>query len=406
MAVSYKYWDDCVDPEDMREMWEEFEVSTEWLDAGEEKGQKVHLSRDPDGEPFLTPTEMKAVANIIVGRHFDSQIDPDMICAICELESDRQLLSMRIEKKSKVTTQGLMQISTKTADWLFSEMGYRAYDVQENPDLLYRPFVSVYFGAAYLIWLSTYDGIERGEEYIVRAYNGGTKRATHKSTLPYWKRYISVRDSLPSRKYLDDGSSQSTDYWDGRTLPEDMEEMWNNPEVSKEWTKSGQAMGKVRFSYDAKNRPYISKVELKAVAEIILSKHLSTKAIKPTVLCALADMVSNRFVNGVEQKPGIMGIDYSTAFWIYMELGYRAYKIECAEDLNKPFVSMYFGAAYLAWLSEYEGSERTQQFIVQAYLAGPKNVNLRETSPSWLKFEQALANYEGTKRSQGSCTIL
>ncbi|KAJ0042542.1 hypothetical protein Pint_18104 [Pistacia integerrima] len=405
MAVSYKYWDDCVDPEDMKEMWKEVEVSTEWLDAGEDRGQKVHLSRDPDGEPFLTQTEIKAVVNITVRRHFDSQIDPEMICAICELESDRQLLSMRIEKKSKETTQGLMQISTKTAIWLFGDMGYKAYDVEINPDLLYRPFVSVYFGAAYLKYLSTYDGKERSEEYIVRAYKGGAKKATHKSTLPYWKRYVSVKESLPSRKFLDDGSSRNdvssptasankpasentgTDYWDAKTSPEDMEEMWNNPEVAKEWTKSGEKRGK-------------------AVAEIILSKYFNTKGVKPTVLCALAEMVSMRFVHGVGQKPGIMGIDYSTAFWIYMELGYRAYKVDSMEDLNKPFVSMYFGAAYLAWLSEYEGRERTPQFVVQAYLAGPKNVNLQETGPSWLKFEQALASFEGTKRSQGSCTIL
>ncbi|XP_031264516.1 uncharacterized protein LOC116122854 [Pistacia vera] len=424
MAVSYKYWDDCVDPEDMKEMWKEVEVSTEWLDAGEDRGQKVHLSRDPDGEPFLTQTEIKAVVNITVRRHFDSQIDPEMICAICELESDRQLLSMRIEKKSKETTQGLMQISTKTAIWLFGDMGYKAYDVEINPDLLYRPFVSVYFGAAYLKYLSTYDGKERSEEYIVRAYKGGAKKATHKSTLPYWKRYVSVKESLPSRKFLDDGSSRNdvssptasankpasentgTDYWDAKTSPEDMEEMWNNPEVAKEWTKSGEKRGKVRFSHDAKKRPYLSRIELKAVAEIILSKYFNTKGVKPTVLCALAEMVSMRFVHGVGQKPGIMGIDYSTAFWIYMELGYRAYKVDSMEDLNKPFVSMYFGAAYLAWLSEYEGRERTPQFVVQAYLAGPKNVNLQETGPSWLKFEQALASFEGTKRSQGSCTIL
>lgn len=37
------------------------------------------------------------------------------------------------------------------------------------------------------------------------------------------------------------------------------------------------------------------------------------------------------------------------------ELGYKAYKVESHEDLCNPFVSIYFGAAYLAWLSDYEG---------------------------------------------------
>lgn len=40
---------------------------------------------------------------------------------------------------------------------------------------------------------------QRSEEFVVRAYNGGTKKATHKSTLPYWKRYLAVKESLPSR---------------------------------------------------------------------------------------------------------------------------------------------------------------------------------------------------------------
>lgn len=64
MAVSFRYWDDCSDPSDMEEMWRIPEVSTEWLDAGESRGQRVHLSRDPDGQPYLTQTEMK------VNQHF------------------------------------------------------------------------------------------------------------------------------------------------------------------------------------------------------------------------------------------------------------------------------------------------------------------------------------------------
>jgi hypothetical protein len=52
-------------------------------------------------------------------------------------------------------------------------------------------------------------------------------------------------------------------YWDSRASPEDMEELWNHPEVLKEWTKSGERRGQVRFSHDDKKRPYLSRVELK-----------------------------------------------------------------------------------------------------------------------------------------------
>ena len=40
---------------------------------------------------------------------------------------------------------------------------------------------------------------------------------------------------------------------------------------------------------------------------------------------------------------------------VLREFGYRAYRVDSVDDMTKPFVSVYFGAAYLAWLSEYEG---------------------------------------------------
>lgn len=59
MPVSFKYWDDCADPEDLDSMWKDPDVRAEWLNVGETQGSKVHLSRDPDGQPYLTQTEMK-----------------------------------------------------------------------------------------------------------------------------------------------------------------------------------------------------------------------------------------------------------------------------------------------------------------------------------------------------------
>ncbi|KAL3364912.1 hypothetical protein AABB24_013599 [Solanum stoloniferum] len=344
-----------------------------------------------------------------------------MLCAIAELESDRQLLATRYNKKSKEITMGIMQILPKTADWLVSDLGYRTYEVTMDSKLLYKPFVNVYLGAAYLKWLSNYEQKERSEEFMVRAYKGGTKKATHKSTLPFWRSYLSVKETLPSRKIFDvnplpptasatgvpekKGPVNTT--WDSRTSAEDMEEMWNHPCVSKEWSKSGEKRGHVRFSHDTEKRPYLSRVELRAVAEVIVSKYFSTRGLKPTVLCAVSEIVTMRFVEGIGQRTGLMGIDYPTARWLYKDLGYKTYKVESVEDLTKPFVSMYFGAAYVAWLSEYEGRERSLQFLVQAYLAGPQNVNLQETGPMWLRFEEALSRYEDLKKeAAGSCNIL
>lgn len=35
------------------------------------------------------------------------------------------------------------------------------------------------------------------------------------------------------------------------------------------------------------------------------------------VLCALCEMISMRFINGVGQHTGLMGVDYPTARWLY-----------------------------------------------------------------------------------------
>ncbi|THG19456.1 hypothetical protein TEA_026339 [Camellia sinensis var. sinensis] len=150
------------------------------------------------------------------------------------------------------------------------------------------------------------------------------------------------------------GAGAANITWDSRASPEDMEEMSNHPIVSKEWSKSREKQGKVRFSHDAENRPYLSRVELR------------------TVLCALAEIVSMRFVNGVGPRPGIMGIDYPTACWLYKNLGYKAYIVEFIDDLTKPFVSLYFGAAYLAWLSQYEGRKGPHSLLFRLILWGQR----------------------------------
>jgi hypothetical protein len=52
-------------------------------------------------------------------------------------------------------------------------------------------------------------------------------------------------------------------YWDSKVSEADMDAMWKHPDVYKEWTKSGERRGNVRFSHDAKKRPYLSRVEVK-----------------------------------------------------------------------------------------------------------------------------------------------
>ncbi|KAF7084049.1 hypothetical protein CFC21_087744 [Triticum aestivum] len=380
MPVSFKYWDDCLDPDDMRLMWADPHVSKEWIDAGEEQGQKVHLSRDPDGEAYLTQTEIMVVAAITVQRHFKSQLDPYMIGALAEIASGKRLFVDNYHRKTKETKMGIMQVTPEVAQWLARE---------------------------------------RTEEFVVRAYKGGKKKATHKSSAPIFERYLYVKETLLSMRQpdsfnelapdlLENSSTAGTQlvYWDSKVSEEDIGGMWSQPDVLKEWTNSGEQRGNVRFSHDAKKRPYLSRVEVKAVAEIIISRHFSSRGVKPEALAALAEVCSMRFVHGVRSRTGLMGIDYPTAAWLSRDCGYTAYAVSSVDDLYNPFASMYFGAAYLGWLSRYEGRERSHEFIVQAYLGGPDKVNLQETGPYWKKFLEALIHYEDPKKDQTSCCIL
>lgn len=67
-SVSFRFWDDSADLLDLEAMWMDPNVAAEWVTVGETKGSKVHLSRDPDGQPYLTQTEMK-VCHMCFNKH-------------------------------------------------------------------------------------------------------------------------------------------------------------------------------------------------------------------------------------------------------------------------------------------------------------------------------------------------
>jgi hypothetical protein len=50
--------------------------------------------------------------------------------------------------------------------------------------------VALIISAAYLNWLSTYKGVPRSEEFIVRGYNGGPNGVNLEKTVRYWSKYL------------------------------------------------------------------------------------------------------------------------------------------------------------------------------------------------------------------------
>jgi len=138
---------------------------------------------------------LSAVQNLAaaVGR-YGFNVSPQMIVRIAWIESSFNPSASRYEDALGDASTGLMQTLLSTARWLARDMGYSAYGVPALSDLM-RPEVSVYFGAAYLDYLSRYRNQSRSEEWMIRAYNGGPGFTTN-STNNYWSKYMAAKSEV------------------------------------------------------------------------------------------------------------------------------------------------------------------------------------------------------------------
>ncbi|WP_375596818.1 transglycosylase SLT domain-containing protein [Algihabitans albus] len=135
--------------------------------------------------------QVRALAAPAAGR-FDFPT-VDMLTAIAFVESSFNPAAYRYEPHLGDASVGLMQTLTSTARWLYEDMGYRDHGEPTLESLARSPQQSLYFGAAYLDWLSRWKGRRRSEEWIIRAYNGGPGGATSAATAPYWSKYQAAR---------------------------------------------------------------------------------------------------------------------------------------------------------------------------------------------------------------------
>lgn len=96
-----------------------------------------------------------------------------------------------------------------------------------------------------------------------------------------------------------------------------------------------------------------------------------------------------------DASTGMMQTLLSTAQWLATSKGYTAYGVPTAQMLCTPQISMYFGLAYLDYLTTYGSAPQVNAFlsgqseldgwVVQSYNAGPGN-----SSPAYLaKYNQA-----------------
>ncbi|KAL0701129.1 hypothetical protein Bca4012_057251 [Brassica carinata] len=97
------------------------------------------------------------------------------------------------------------------------------------------------------------------------------------------------------------------------------------------------------------------------------------------LFCA-GDAVIMQFMNGTGKHVGIR-VDYSTAAWLSTERS-----------------NQFIVQAYIKGPEHVDQPERSNQFIVQAYIKGPEHVDLEASScPLWLKFDQALSSMKNPR---------
>lgn len=94
---------------------------------------------------------------------------------------------------------------------------------------------------------------------------------------------------------------------------------------------------------------------------------------------------------------GLMQTLLGTAREMY-DRGYKAFSRPTMVDLRKPEVSMYFGAAYVDYLKQWYGRNRSgspsEEWIVRAYNGGPgwergSASSLSNTANHWRKYQDA-----------------
>ncbi|CAI5521768.1 unnamed protein product [Closterium sp. Naga37s-1] len=206
------YWDDWTGPDDMRAMWDLPGVRTVWERRREASG-KVPFEMKRVGDklvPYIGLEELQGVTLVLLRRHFSGRgkrLWPTglagnegdavlAVCAVARVESAWQPLAYRFEPRLGEASTGLMQVLQSSAEWLARDMGYRAYTVDWSSSMLYRPFEAMYYGMAYLAWLTTYKGTTQSEEYVVRAYNGGPGGWEKPSTARHWSKYLQAKEEI------------------------------------------------------------------------------------------------------------------------------------------------------------------------------------------------------------------
>jgi len=162
------------------------------------------------GKDRYSAAELLQLAKEALQRHSKVlKVDAIMLAAVALVESSGDPKAYRYESHLGEASTGLTQVLTSTARWLAKDLGFNAYGIP-NEDELYDPETSMYFGAAYLTWLSTYKGKKQSEEFVVRGFNGGPNGIRLKATQRYWEKYQKAKKELLEIQRMPPGKSRES----------------------------------------------------------------------------------------------------------------------------------------------------------------------------------------------------
>lgn len=144
---------------------------------------------------YLEPQEVLDLAVQMVQSSFADRLEPVILATIALIESSGQANKAILKEEIGEHTLGICQVPVSTARWLASEKGYDVYG-EPTASTLLDPRTNMYFAAAYLQDLSTFEGQQRPEEFVVRAYHSGPKCWDEKGSEHYWALYIRCKTQL------------------------------------------------------------------------------------------------------------------------------------------------------------------------------------------------------------------
>lgn len=132
----------------------------------------------------LTILEVEQLAQLTVAKG-GYDVDPAMLLSMAWIESAFDPRAVGDGGRSL----GLLQIQATTAEDITRRLGGRGYSA---PNDLFDAVLTMDFGARYVQWLRTWNGVRRPDQWVVEAYNGGPGTAAaggNSMTRRHWCRY-------------------------------------------------------------------------------------------------------------------------------------------------------------------------------------------------------------------------